>query len=89
MVSVGDEGGRMLMVGSGDTDCSGVLERRGGLGNEITVFCFRGEVAKGEEGRKFGLRGNGASTVGDLAGFLAGTGGGFAVGMLTSRRSKT
>jgi hypothetical protein len=77
------------MVGSRDPGYSGVRERRGALGNETITFCLRDEVAEGDTGRKTGLQGFGDSIDGDLAGFLAGTGGNGVVGISSNRRCNT
>jgi hypothetical protein len=85
MVSVGDDGARMLIAGWGELGRSDDLERVGGLGSDTTVFCLRGEVAGVVAGGRVKFDELAAPAVGDLPGFLAGTGGVCGAGMASSR----
>ena len=79
VVSLGDEATLMLTIGSGN------LDRLGVFGSDITVSFFGGDVAVGDVGGRRGLSRFGASNVGDLAAFFAGTGGICDSGMLRTR----
>jgi hypothetical protein len=72
IVSVGEEGSRMVMVAWGEVGLSGDLGCGGDVGSETLMFERLGGL---EVDLRLVPRGFDASTIGDLAGLRAGIGG--------------